>query len=286
MGKWSGQWAARGVPGLRAELATAFESSMIRQRQYLDAKIAPSVRKTAEDLIEQNRVDAFRLGNADLYWVTADLAAQALDASQDVPGFAPADLPCTNGLVVFGGPLPNIDTPPLTLIGGTDWAGQVPVWGLWWHPRDAQRIEVEVLTRIGALPAPMTRDSELQQIASLLISRDAGLIFGDVGELFDTEGRAMPREWLGVLAFLGAMSVLMMTPTVAERRALDARSGRAPVEGRTRPIDLVSTVDLRPLRHVTTDDEPGEGGREYRTGGLCAGIGATRPTVPAGRCAA
>ena len=90
---------------------------------------------------------------ADLYWVTGDMAAQALDASQDVPGFTTADLPSPSGLVLFQAQLPDIDTPQLTLTDGTVWAGRVPVWGLWWHPRSADQLVVEVLTHNEPGPA-------------------------------------------------------------------------------------------------------------------------------------
>lgn len=53
------------------------------------------------------------------------------------------------------------------------------------------------------------------------------------------------RMSAAILAFLGTMSVMMTTPTLVERREIDARSGRAPVPDRTRPHDLVSLIDLR-----------------------------------------
>ena len=37
------------------------------------------------------------------------------------------------------------------------------------------------------------------------------------------------RMSAAILAFLGTMSVMMTTPTLVERREIDARSGRAPV---------------------------------------------------------
>ena len=55
----------------------------------------------------------------------------------------------------------------------------------------------------------------------------------------------------------------MMTPTLAERRPLDARTGKTP-KPTARPTDLVTTVDLRPLRHVpTSDGETDSSGRVY-----------------------
>ncbi len=103
------------------------------------------------------------------------------------------------------------------------------------------------------------------------------------GKLRDTDGAVMPDESLGVLAFTAAVTVMMMTPTIAERRTLDARTGRA--AGRVpdaRTSDLVTTVDLRPLRHVTIDDEPGEGGRVYRHRWIVRGHWTHQPHGPGG----
>ena len=124
------------------------------------------------------RDQAARASHADLYWVAPDMAAQAMDAALDMPGFAPADLPTRNGLALFGGPLPAIDTPPLALAGGLDWQGSVPVWGLWWHGRDLDSIAVEALTRTHHLPAPMVRGCELQPVLTALVPRTKGLGHG------------------------------------------------------------------------------------------------------------
>lgn len=72
---------------------------------------------------------------------------------------------------------------------------------------------------------------------------------------------------------------MMMTPTIAERRTLDARTGQsADRVPDARPDNLVTTIDLRPLRHVT--DEPGQGGRVYRHRWIVRGHWTHQPHGP------
>ena len=249
----SQQWSARGVPGLRAGLVAGFAGQAARLRSLLDT------RGFAGWAGEQSS----RAGRAELFWATADMAAAAMDAAADVPGFAPADLPCPDGLLLFAAPLPPLRTPVLVLRGGREWAGEVPVWGLWWHGHDPATTRVEVIARRGDLPGEMVAGSELQPVVSMVIPRDRGLVFDAAGVRVD-DGRPMPRDGLGVLALLSAASVMMRQPTLTDRRRLDARSGRAPVQGRTRESDRVTLVDLRPLRHVPGPDTDPDTGRRYR----------------------
>ena len=290
MAKRPDQWSARAVPGWRRELADAWDDAAARRQARLDriggAQVARMLAgDDVVDLVGHTQQQASALRAADLYWVTGDMAAQALDASQDVPGFTTADLISPSGLVLFQAPLPDIDTPRLTLTDGTVWAGRVPVWGLWWHPRSADQTVVEVLTRAEAMPGPMVAGAGVQPVLVLPVSRHQGIIFDDVKTIADSEtGRAMPRDSLGVLALLSAMSVLMTTPTIAERRTLNARTGRTHTDEnrtRARPADLVTTIDLRPLRHAPETNQPSsDPGREYRHRWIVRGHWTHQPHGP------
>ena len=204
MAKRPDQWSARAVPGWRRELADAWDDAAARRQARLDriggAQVARMLAgDDVVDLVGHTQQQASALRAADLYWVTGDMAAQALDASQDVPGFTTADLISPSGLVLFQAPLPDIDTPRLTLTDGTVWAGRVPVWGLWWHPRSADQTVVEVLTRTD----------------------------------------------------------------------------------RARPADLVTTIDLRPLRHAPETNQPSsDPGREYRHRWIVRGHWTHQPHGP------
>ena len=50
-----------------------------------------------------------RVRQADLYWVSRDMTALALDASTDMPAWTvAAALPCPTGLLMWAGPLPPV----------------------------------------------------------------------------------------------------------------------------------------------------------------------------------
>ena len=155
------QWSARAVPTHRRQMVSDLHRSADRiealqaeaRRVHADPEV---LRHAAEQVTEQRRWSQ-RAETAELYWVTGDMARLALDASQDVPDFHADQLPVPNGLLLLAEPLPDILVPSSThLIGGRQWQGRVPVWGLWWHPVDGGgATSVQVLTRRADLPHPM-----------------------------------------------------------------------------------------------------------------------------------
>ena len=284
------QWSARAVPTHRRQMVDDLHQSGARveqlRREAAQRGVVGAVLRDAESRRDGMVRWAQQAEAAPLYWATGDMARLALDASQDVPEFDTHVLPGRSGLVLLADPLPPLLVPSSTyLVGGMQWQGTMPVWGLWWHPVEGGgATSVQVLTRRADLPRPMLHGGgQLQPVFGPRASWDRPLDFGEAaGHLRDTEGNPMPDESLGVLAFLAAMAVMMMTPTLVERRTLDARSGQ-PAERRpdARPDNLVTTIDLRPLRHVT-DDEPGEGGRVYRHRWIVRGHWTHQPHGPGG----
>lgn len=283
------QWSARAVPTHRKQMVADLYRSSERVEQIRREAVARDVAGDVLADAASNRDGTLRWAElaeaAPLYWVTGDMARLALDASQDVPDFDVRVLPGRSGMVLLADPLPSLLVPPTTyLVGGLRWQGTVPVWGLWWHPVEGGgATSVQVLTRRADLPRPMLHGTgQLQPLFGPQAAWDRPLDFAKAsGQLRDTEGNQMPDESLGVLAFLAAMAVMMMTPTVAERRTLDVRTGRsADRVPDARPDNLVTTVDLRPLRHVT--DEPGEGGRVYRHRWIVRGHWTHQPHGPGG----
>lgn len=286
------QWSARAVPTHRRRMVDDLHESArviegrletARQGGFTD----PDITGRLLTQVEAERRWAQRAETADLYWVTGDMARLALDASQDVPDFHADQLPVPNGLLLLADPLPDILVPSSThLIGGQQWQGRVPVWGLWWHPVDGGgATSVQVLTRRADLPRPMLYGTgQLQPVFGPRAPWGAPVDFAAMsGTLVDTDGASMPDEALGVLAFTAAVTVMMMTPTIAERRTLDARTGRSADQApRALPSDLVTTIDLRPLRQVTADDEPGEGVRTYRHRWVVRGHWTHQPHGPGG----
>lgn len=265
------QWSARAVPRHRRALADGLEADSRRFRDEARRQRFVEAARL-EDEARGHHAAAWLVEGADLYWVTHDMAALAMDAAHDVPVFSVTDLPGPNGIVLFQRPLPPVLTPPVTLVDGSSWQGEVPVSGLWWHPWKPAQMRVSVLCRRADLPRPIhSGTGQLQSTSGMVLQR------GQVMDLTEpTEGVA--AQHLPILAFLSSMSVLMMTPTVAERRSLDARTGGEP-RPQTRPSDLVSTIDLRPLRYVRTD-EPGEGGRIYHHRWIVRGHWTHQPCGP------
>lgn len=249
------QWSARAVPAHRKALADDLESSAARLSSLSD-HFPPGFNRDADQArasAHSHVVWAQQARSAQLFWVTEAMASLALDASLDVPAFSAGDLICPNGITLFQAPLPPLAMPTLMLSTGQPWTGEVPVWGLWWH-RSGDRLGVEVLTRTGDLPRPMLRGSgQLQPVIEVPQSLEHPTVFAEVGgAAFRDTGETMSTAVLGVLALVSAMSHLMQVPTLAQRRPLDGRTGGTP-KPTGRPADVVTTVDLRPLRYEATD---------------------------------
>ena len=88
-----------------------------------------------------------RARQADLYWVSRDMTALALDASTDMPAWTvAAALPCPTGLLTWAGPLPPVTaltayrasaTSPMTVYR--------PLRGVLWDVIDTQLQVILVL---------------------------------------------------------------------------------------------------------------------------------------------
>jgi hypothetical protein len=274
------EWSARAVPRQRAELVDAYLAAATRLSGLADR--AARVGQSVDGAVRYHVDSADLLRDADLLWVTRDMAQLVMDAATDTPDFTPASLPSDNMLVLFGTPLPPLATPPLHLQGGVAWRGSIPVWGVGWHPSitDPTRLTIDILTRRSDLPGGMVGEGELQPCFELTVDARQGVAFEDVDHVtFQDTGEPMSKEVLGVLSMLSALSHLGDMPTLARREALDARTGKAPRPGRTRPGDLITMVDLRPMReeHVTRDPASG---RVYHSRWRVRGHWARQPYGP------
>lgn len=265
------KWRPTSGPGLRAGWVESWQASearfraaaaserfgaraarMLAEAGYADTRFAADLVASpawAETMRQAARaVDALR--SAPITWVSAQMAALALDASHDVPDWDPSVAPDPSGWILLDKPLPAVRPPdPLRLRDGTDWHGEAPVWGLSWYTGPGGRFEIGILTRLHELPAPIN-DGELQEILDLI----GGPEVVALGHGPDS----------GILAWLTSAWQLMDIPTLAERRTIDVRTGAAPGPG-TRPDLTVRTVTLRRLRHVDTGEEvDARTGRRYQ----------------------
>lgn len=218
------------MPALRASLA---------EHQLSVDGVTGELGEAARQL--EQRITA-GLSSASLYWVSKDMTQLALDGSHDLPEWTPAAVwPDSRGVMVWAGQLPKITSRD---------HGSRRLRGVAWVPV------------AGALMVLLLTDDDLPG------SADAPLLVLDSMTLPTTaspkmmfDGSAPIPEQGPILALLGATWIMMQEPTVAERRSLEPSRKDATREeraGRSRP--LVTTIDLRTLRHVSTT-EPGEGKR-------------------------
>ncbi len=268
------RWAATAVPGIRR----AMVRGLARESDRMDALAA-----RAATIDRQGEADSLTVGAAsvrqlagsldmaDLFWVTRPMAQVAMDASHDVPGVDWVDIPSPHGMMLFSDHLPAVALPePVTLRtdhGMVDSDDPIPVDAIAWRHAGVGRLTIEMLVRTTRLPAPihgvdvpLTAFGTMTAPVPVMLDGMELAVPDDQGELRRVPGS--PRQLSAVVAFLSACWVLMMTPTVAERKSLDGRwGGRA--TGQSRPGDLVTAVDLRPLRYVRTDTD--SSGRQLTT---------------------
>ncbi len=299
-------WSVRAVPTQRRQVLAGGEitAELYRtainhpQLGMLEARF-PGWRTTHVRRLANLERDLAALAAAQLFWVATDMAAQALDASQDLPGFTVADFVTPIGLVLFEQPLPEVPTGSLTEYldpgagqPGRTWTGQAPLWALSWYP-DLKRplYRVTAYTRVGDLPFRIAPHAELQGLWELTVPTTAdGVVFSDDDQAvfhhaqpggYSTTvqtGGDQAHSSHGVLAFLAAMNILMNTPTLAHHRDLDARTGKPPTPATT-VTDQVAVIDLRPLRYEETPtDSPT--GRTYQHRWVVRGHWALQPHGP------
>lgn len=298
-------WTVRAVPSLRREVLEGgdlsgglYRLAIDNPRSSLLEHLHPGWRAAHVERLEGLERDMTALAASDLFWVATDMAAQALDASQDIPGFSVAEFVTPRGMVVFERPLPKVPTQKLTEVTdplkgqpGRTWSGEAPVWALSWYPETAKGVyHVTVYTRLQELPFRISPHADLQSLWEIAVPAHEGMLFSDNDKSsfrrFEPggytpiveSGGAQVRSAQGVLAFLAAMNVLMNTPSVASRRDVDARTGKAPRPNAQRD-DQVSVIDLRPLRYEETASTSPTG-RIYRHRWVVRGHWAMQPHGP------
>lgn len=262
------QWAATQMPAWRREQA----------RYYLDsAAVADAEPAMAEQLAvgfrSQGRVgtvgqelfdSAARWRGAELFWVTADMARVALDASADMPEFTPAAIcPAPAGLLAWAAPYP-----PVPWEGGR----MVPVDAVHWATFGGH-VHIEVLTRTDRIAVhlgPRAAAVALHSVCELRLP---------AAEVIDLAEHGA-KEFAGLWAALAATWVLMELPTVAQARTVTG-AGTSAREDRRVPRG-VRIVDLRAIEHRPTDDPDGaeHPGRVYAHRWVVRGHWRQQPVGP------
>lgn len=249
------------MPAVRQDLARlaageAARRDSLRERAEGVGRVDLARQFTTDDLDHLGRT----MQLAELYWVTGPMSDVALRASLDVPTIDAERAPARHGLMGFANPLPAYPVPGGLALRGVRTDVQhdepVPVDAIAWA-HEGDTLAAHLICRADRLPHPLHGVGSL--MTPFLWVRTPARAELDTMQVLTPEGVGSSGS-LGVLAFLMSAWVLMMTPTVAERRELDGEWG-GPATTQTRPERLVTSVDLRPLRHVQVDHDPKTGRR-------------------------
>lgn len=272
------QWSPYAVPHIRDNFVRG--ASELVESSDLDAMRAASAGHHDEsnefyavaDYHERCTETAL---DAELFWVAADMADIALDASQDMPGLTEQDVRWPLGFMLFEKPLPPQTTAAISaelrshpLVAGLpdELTAEVPIDGLLWCPEDGG-VRIDVLVRASRIPELALRPGmTVTAYASARLPLPAD--FTDDGSFLGGAGTAPGPLFLGLAAFLGAAWHLMAMPAVARARDVQPRTGESrAAESVTVPVGQVRVVDARPMRTVPADPEETagseDGGRRY-----------------------
>lgn len=206
--------------------------------------------------------DVNRLMAAELYWVSPDMTAFALNASADLPEWAPLlATPARFGLLVWDGGMPSLPWTGSPERGftvsplGARRPPQVDVHGVVWGPDER-----------GLVLYPLARSAEL---GDLLTPRWAAcdlFTFGAVVVPWDEplQVEHLRGDAAGFVAAVGATWLLMQQPTVVDGRPLHERDGTHAAGATPRPDRQVRIIDLRRAASAVRDGDDSSSGRSYK----------------------
>jgi hypothetical protein len=260
--KRTAPWAAPAVPDLRAALRQAFVDMIARysvvlqddpdkKRMRNPAQIRKRnklVRELAESL-DEIREELQVLDRAKLFWVARDMVPVAVSAAATLPEWTPdLVLPAEAGFLCWAKPA-----------GTIPFAGheKVPWDAAWWWRRGDGILQIQVGSRL------TQRQDILASygVSAPLWSGTTLLVDPRVPRTAEVEGNPEASEFVSVL---GATWLLMDQRTVAETRALEARSVSSGASSDAAPSP-VSMVVLRKQLSQPQEDPVAGSGRMYRS---------------------
>lgn len=271
-------WGPTAVPNLRRNYHASLGNIIQRQEQTqagVRRRIEAGEIRSVTDLIPEwtqeqwdaqinaYRNEARKIDLAHMFWVAEDMILTALDASDDMPSVLWDEvLPSNAGFMVFGRPLPPVQGLGDALIDAISW----------YTTEDGKGLMITALSksaRYGAGQLPL--HGPFQALPALIAPNrharmalmDAFIEEYDVGAEDKAERHDMNGPQVRFLALIAATMQLMMMPTVATRKVINARTGEPARESAPNVRTDVTLIDLRPIRQVFADREPGEGGRVY-----------------------
>lgn len=278
------------VAAFRKDLVSYYERTLADlRRARTEGVLSDLMVGLPEDSAENAENEIIGAKNAELFWVSDEIARQAMDASQDVPHISPLDAPASSGILFFEKPLPPL---PMDVATRKVYLSQLQL--------TAEKVGLDALTNLtseayGVMWSHIGRGMLALSVFGLHGARskvpgdiDPRIPLGyfdlplgritEIGELTQSEGQQ------AFLAFLSALWVLMKTPTVALVSEGDIATGDtvprpepiAQSDGLLAPFAVpekrrVQVVDMVPMRHSAerneADDDSQGGKRAYRKSG-------------------
>ncbi|WP_422759203.1 hypothetical protein [Paenarthrobacter sp. C1] len=243
-------WRISSVPKVRAVL--------IHEKVDVPASFALSLGGKLENLpddirtqISYDRKVARNLATGEMFWVSSDMVALALDAASDVPGFTPgADLPATHGVMVLEKPLPALKT--------------------WIVTADAQQVEVGLSVDVMSWTVlegmvfieSYCRGTGLPDRLHKAALEPVRYFRGHADRFFAAQDEDVDANSHRLMQFLAAASHLMANPSVAARSTATPKTPAARKAAKKGHSSKVTVVDLRAPEHVETGAKS-ETGRVY-----------------------
>lgn len=267
-------WSPYAVPGIRDNLVRGLAQASQHTAGKAAVARAAGRLANADSLqagVDRNLADCDALDTAALFWVSADMADVALDASRDIPRLDADAPPADAGLMLFESPLPDYRT---TSMGGLrlrdpatfephlhDYTAPVPVDGIMWRPAGGH-FQVAPLVRTERLPDPLFA-AHLAVTPFTTVTLPLPADFTAQRAALSPEGVASESDSFGLVAFLAAAWHLMAAPNIAEAVDVEPRTGTRRAADVTAPLEpsLVRVIEARPMRTVRATGE--SSGRTY-----------------------
>lgn len=204
------QWSVTEMPRYRRDLVAALE-----HLSRSDEQVAA--------------FDAQAASRAELFWVTPDMTSAALDASVDLPDWAPGDAaPCDMGLLMWGKSLPSV--PAWGFNNGDRPLDEPPISGIYWR-RSGGKFYLATIARTEHLsPRYLPVDWQVVTDELLGMSANARICLGETSRLS------------GLFAAIGATWLMMQQPGIGATRTITGAGGSS--RSWTREERTVVLIDL------------------------------------------
>lgn len=253
----SADWRVSAVPELRSILIDEKLEGPVQTRLLFESRMGASGMgarqlEILQDTAFRERVFASCVAAGQMYWVSADMAALALDAASDLPGFTPVlDLPSPNGFMVLEKPLPALKTQLLGSDGQiTD--AELPIDAIAWVTHGIG-MKIDSYCRADRISADRMQPVFFEPVRYY---HNTATVFHDFSD------PSLEDDVLRMTGFLGAAGILMATPGVGARTTVSPKTKATRKDAKKGRSANVTVIDLHAPKHVATGDAD-ESGRVY-----------------------